>query len=313
MYKRQVPELAERWEVSQDGKLVTFHLRAGVMWHDGKPFGARDVKATFDKIVDKTTKAAHLRATLRELDRYEVTDDATIRFHFKTPHFVALDTFASIPIQPAHVIERLTGSEYNQARTNPLNRAPVGTGPFKLERWESNVKIVLGRHAGYWGKRAHLDRLVFRQVMEANVGLKLAEAGELHVVTRVDPEEWARMANRKGLTAHYDRSRFNNYSYAWIGWNQKNERFRDKRVRRALTMLTDRAGIIKSLMYGLFTPTDCHFYVESKELCVPDAPKLAYDPKGAAKLLDEAGWKDRDSDGVLDKACLLYTSPSPRD
>jgi peptide/nickel transport system substrate-binding protein len=303
---QHVPELAERWEVSQDGRLVTFHLRKGVTWHDGKPFGSRDVKATFDKVLDPKTKAAHLRATLEELERYEVIDEATIRFFLKNPHFVALDAFASIPIHPAHVIEGLTGSEYNKARTNPLNRAPIGTGPFRFERWEPNVKIVFKRHPDYWGEKAHLDRLVFRQVMEAEVGLQLAERGELDVVTRIEPGQWARMAERERLVSHYDRSRFNAYSYAWIGWNQNNPRFQDKRVRRALTLLTDRAGIIKSLMYDLFTPTDCHFYVESKELCDPKTPKLAYDPMAASKLLEEAGWKDRNSDGVLDKDGMRF-------
>lgn len=295
-----VPELARSWDISDDKKTVTFHLRDDVKWHDGKPFTSRDVIATFDKIQDKSVRAAHVRSYLQELESYEAPDEHTVIFHWKRPYFLALDDpFNSVAIQPAHIIEEMSGTEYNEASSNPLNRSPVGTGPFEFVEWESNQKIVLQRNDDYWGDEAHLDRLVFRIVKELPIALQLAQREELDVVTRVESEAWARMDDPT-LRKKYHRSKYYDSNYAWIGWNQQRPYFSDTRVRKALTMLVDRAGVIDKLRYGLPKPTNCHFYWAS-DACDFGKDPLPHDPKGAVELLEEAGWKDSDDDGIRDK------------
>lgn len=296
-----VPQLAERFEVSEDKKTFTFYLRKDVKFHDGKPLTSRDVKATYDKMLDPTTKAAHYRAHFEELDSFKVIDDYTIQFTFKRAYYMARDAFTLVPIQPAHIIEKLTGAQYNEANSNPLNRAPVGTGPFKFVQWVPNSKIVFARNEQYRGDKALLDRLVFRIVLDPAIGLQLAERGELDVVTRVLPEPWVSMAKNEALVKRFHRSSEDDNNYAWLGWNLKRPYFSDKRVRRALTMLVDRPSILKNLFHGVYEDVDCHFYKRADYLCATEKGAIPYDPKAAAKLLDEAGWKDSDGDGVRDK------------
>lgn len=297
---RVVPELAERWDISDDKLTYTFHLRRGVKWHDGQDFTSRDVIATIDKVMDETVKAAHVRSYFEELESYTAPDDYTVVFKWKRPYFLALeDPLSTLPIQPAHVIGEMSGTDYNEAATNPLNRAPVGTGPFRFERWDANERIVMVRNDEYWGEQAHLDRVVFRHVEEAAIGLQLAERGELDVVTRISAEQWSNMDSR-ALRENFRRSRYYDSNYAWIGWNQQRPFFADARVRRAMTMLIDRQRIIENLFYGIYKPTKCHFYHESP-ICEYGAEEIPYDPAAAVELLEEAGWRDADGDGVRDK------------
>jgi peptide/nickel transport system substrate-binding protein len=303
---QHVPALAERWEVSPDNLTYTFYLRKGVKFHDGTPFSARDVIATFDKVMDETTKSAHTRSFLEELDHYKAIDDFTVRFQLKRPYFLALDSIATnVPIQPAHVIGKLTGTQYNQAATNPLNRSPVGTGPFKFKEWQSKQRIVLERNAAYWARPPYLDRVTFRIVDDPTVSLELTERGEVDLFHRMLDDQWVNMKSEK-LKRDFNRSRFFQASYAWIGWNADAKPFfADKRVRRALTMLIDRPGLVEKLMHGLPKVTTCHFYWAGAD-CDPDVEPLPFDPEAAARLLTEAGWKDSDADGVRDKGGVAF-------
>jgi peptide/nickel transport system substrate-binding protein len=294
-----VPALAESWELSEDKKTYTFHLRKGVKFHDGTPFSSHDCVATFDKVRDQTTKAAHVRSILEELASYSAPDDYTFVTVWKKPYAFTLNSLESVGIQPASTIQKLTGRQYNDAATNPLNRKPIGTGPFKFVTWESNSKIVVERNPDYWGPKPYLDRVVFRIVSDATVRLQLAERGETDLSPKVTSDQWRRM-DSPVLRKDWNRSRFAPNQYGWIGWNEERPMFKDKRVRRALTLLTDRPGIIEKLMYGLPRPTECTFYWNSAQ-CDPELKPLPYDPQAAIKLLEEAGWKDTDNDGVRDK------------
>lgn len=297
---RIVPELAERWEVSEDRKTYTFHLRSGVRFHDGTPLSSRDVVATMDKLMDETTRAAHARSNFAELQGYEAPDASTVVFRWKRPYFLALDTFAGLPIQPAHVIEGLSGTQYNEAADNPLNRHPVGTGPWAFDRWEANQKIVLRRNEHYWARPAYLDRLVVRFVKDATVRIQLAERGEADLVARLLDEHWAR-TETPAIKQRYHRVKSYDASYSWVGWNQRAKPFfADRRVRTALTQLIDRPGLAEKIFAGLPRLTTCHFYFASPD-CDPSLKPLPYDPAAAARLLKDAGWVDHDGDGTRDR------------
>ena len=183
------PALATSWDISKDGLTYTFHLRHGVKWQDGQPFTADDVIATFDKIMDPTAKTVAIRSYLSDLKSYKKLDAYTVQFVWKRKYFMAMDAL-QVDIQPAHIIAKLTGHQYNEAAKDPLNRHPIGTGPFKFVKWVNNEKIVLERNPDYWGKNAHLDRLVFRVAKDPTVAKQLAIKGELDLVTRVQPHDW---------------------------------------------------------------------------------------------------------------------------
>lgn len=283
------PELAERWEVSADRLVYTFWLRRSVKWHDGFSFSARDVIATFDKVRDPTTKAVHVRAYTQDIEQILALDDYTVQFRFKRPYFLVMDgVFADVPIQPAHRIADLTGLQYNDGATNPLNRHPVGTGPFRFESWVSNQRITLVRNDRYWGRPPYLDRVAFRIVKESAIVMELAARSELDVVTRLRPEQWVKM-DRQLLGPKFHRSSHYGANYAWIGYNEARAMFQDARVRRAMTMLVNRKGILDGLLHGLAKETTCHFYFASAA-CDPSLKPLPYDPEQASRWLDAAGW-----------------------
>jgi peptide/nickel transport system substrate-binding protein len=292
-------ELAENWEISEDARVYTLHLRRDVKWHDGQPFSARDVIATYDKILDPTTKAASQRSYYEELESYSAPDPYTVVLTWKRPYFLTLDTLVDTVILPAHLIEKLSGPKFNDAATNRLNRRPIGTGPFRFVSWEAHNKIVLARNDAFHGKKPHIDRLVFRIVSDPAVALQLAERNELDLNYKVTSEQWMHM-DSPALRQNWNRSRFFANQYAWIGWNNRRPFFSDPNVRRAMTLLVDRPGLIDKLMYGLPRPTSCSFYWASADCDAQEKP-LPYDPAQAGRLLDAAGWIDRDHDGMRDK------------
>ncbi|MFW5878401.1 MAG: peptide-binding protein [Myxococcota bacterium] len=290
------PVLAESWEESESGTVFTFHLRRDVRWHDGEPFTSRDVVATFEKVRDPETRCVHVRAYMLELESVEALDDYTVRFTWKQPYALAMSTMA-LEIQPAHIIEPLSPSDYNEARTNPLQRRPLGTGPWRFVEWASNSRIVLERNDDYWGRPPYLDRLVFRIVPDDTVALQLTERGEVDLLTGIPSERWVSM-DSEYIRQNYNRSAHHDSNYTWIGWNQRSPLFGDPRVRKALTLMIDRPSIIEHILYGLPVPATCHFYWRS-EACDPEIESLPFDPEAGLELMAEAGWEDTTGDGWL--------------
>ncbi len=294
------PELSVAWEVSTDQRTIDFRLRRDVRFHDGHPFTARDVIATFDKIRDNSTKAMHVRAYLTELESYQALDDYLVRFRLKRPYFMVMDgLFSEVPIQPAHRIAPLSGSEYNEAATNPLNRAPIGSGPFRFVRWDSHERIILQRNEDYRGRGPHLDRVVFRLVKDPSIALELAEREQLDVLPKLRSQDYTKLDEAR-FRPRFHRSQFYDANTVWIGYNQRVPALADRRVRVAMTMLTDRHSINTSLLHGLGKDTTCHFYWESAA-CDPALEPLPFDPLGAIRLLEQAGYIDHDRDGWRDR------------
>jgi peptide/nickel transport system substrate-binding protein len=174
----------------------------------------------------------------------------------------------------------------------------MGTGPYRFEKWENGQVISLVRNSEYWGKKPYLDRISFRIVKEEAVFLELAERREIDVLSRLRANQWVGLT-QSSLQKNFHRVLLYDANYRWIGWNLRRPQFRDARVRRALTMLTDRPGIINALLHGLAKPTQCHFYWASPA-CDPTLKPLPYDPVEAVELLEQAGWVDHDGDGIRD-------------
>lgn len=293
------PLLAESWTISEDGLTFTFKLKKGVTWHDGKPFTGQDVVATVKKILDPNVRAMHLRNYFEELESIATApgDDYTVVAKYRKRYFLAFRSLATLPIYPKHVLD-VAGNMLNHA----IHRAPVGTGPFRFKEWDAaNKRIVFERFGGYWGRKAYLDRLVYRLVEDPNVAFQLLQRGEFDVYTNLLPSQWVKeMPEVESLRTGYRRVKFFDPNYSWIGWNTKRPYFQDARVRLAMTHLLDRDGMLRNFLLGISRPTTCHFYAESSNCDASLAPR-PYDPAKAKALLDEAGWKDSDGDGLRDK------------
>lgn len=292
---RQFPALAESWEVSPDHLTYTFKLRKGVTFHDGKPLTADDVIFTFDKLMDPKVKSASLRSYFEDLAGWKKLDPYTVQFRFKKPYWMALSMIGEVYILPKHVYQ---DGDFNK---HPKLRAPVGSGPFKFEKWEEGKQIVFSRHDGYWGDRKpHIEKLVWKIVDDSSVALQLMERGEIDVGLRLTAEQYVNLPKSKKLVDNFWRVRIPDANYAWVGWNQKKPFFADARVRKALALLTPMKEMHEKLFHRLYEPTTCHFYFKSAA-CDPAHAPLPHDPKEAMRLLEEAGWRDTDKDGVLDK------------
>jgi peptide/nickel transport system substrate-binding protein len=293
------PELAESWEISPDGQTYTFHIRHGVKWHDGALFSGQDVVATVHKILDPSMRSMHLRGQFEDLESIRTApgDDFTVVAHYKRPYFLALRSLATLSIYPKHVLDRA-----GDMLTDPIHRAPVGTGPFQFETWDTaNKKLVFVRNEQYWGRKARVDRLVYRFVEDASVAFQLLQKGEFDVFTQLQEVAWTKdMPTIPALVEGYHRSRFFEVNYSWIGWNNARPFFKDPRVRLAMTYAMDRDGMLRNFLYGINRSTTCIFYNESSS-CDHALQPRPFDPAKAAALLDEAGWTDHDGDGLRDK------------
>jgi peptide/nickel transport system substrate-binding protein len=296
------PALATSWEVSADQLTFRFSLRRDVSWHDGAPFSGKDVVATVKKILDPGVRSLHLRNNFADLAEISTApgDEFTVIARYRKPYFLAFRALATLPIYPAHLL-----AQAGDMLHAPLHRAPVGTGPFRFEEWKSGERISFARNQKYWGRQAHLDRLVYRIVPDPTVAFELLKRGEFDLYLQLQPQQWMRDLEEAGLKGRVHRIRFFNPNYNWIGWNEQRPFFADARVRRALNYAIDTEAVRKTFLFGLDRPTTCHFYLESAACDRSLAPR-PYDPARAAKLLDEAGWQDHDGDGIRDKNGLPF-------
>jgi peptide/nickel transport system substrate-binding protein len=291
------PALATDWSTSPDQLTFTFHIRRGVTWHDGAPFSGQDVVATVRKILDPKVRAMHLRNNFADVTDISTKpgDDFTVIAHYRKPYFLAFRALATLSIYPAHLLEK-SGDLLHSA----LHRAPVGTGPFRFEEWKTGDRLSFVRNERYWGRKAYLDRIVYRLVVDPAVGFQLLKQGEFGLYLALQPQQWVRDLEAEGMRGKVHRIKFFNPNYNWIGWNEDRPFFKDARVRQAMNYAIDTEGIRKSFLMGLDRPTTCHFYLDSSACDHSLAPR-AHDPARAAKLLEEAGWIDRDGDGVRDR------------
>jgi peptide/nickel transport system substrate-binding protein len=287
------PELAESWSISADKLTYTFTLKQGVTFHDGRPFGARDVKFAFDTIKNPKIDAPHLRNYFQDVVSCDAKDDRTLVFRMNKPYFKALEMIGGIPAIPRHVFEQ---GDFNN---HPNARHPIGTGPYRFVKWDTGREIVLERHPRYHGPKVHLSRIVFRIITDSTAALQVFKKGELDLMG-VRPNQWVRELEPRTFQRPFNKAQYYLPNFSYIGWNERRPFFSDKRVRRAMTMLIDRPTLLEKLRFNLGKIVSGTFYINGPEYDQSIKP-WPYDPVAARKLLDEAGWSDHDRDGLRDK------------
>lgn len=286
------PALADSFWVADDGLSATFRMRDGVRWHDGVPVTVDDVVWSFE--MSKRDEVAYPeRQTLQYVERAERVDDRTVRFVFNAVHAEPLADFAFWTPMPKHLLENVPPTEMPTAA---FNRAPVGNGPFRFVSWRANEQVVLEANEDFWAGRPYLDRIVFRVIPEpATVVTELLRGG-VDLYRNVPPSDMVRLeqsASARPLS-------FPSLGFTLVLWNLRNPVLADVRVRRALAMATDRQAIIDGLLQGYGEMTAGPAAPRQWERNA-DLEPWPYDPDAARRLLAEAGWRDTDGDGVLDK------------
>lgn len=284
-------DLAESWEVSPDGLVITFHLRSGVRWHDGAPFTAEDVLFTYRKLIDPNV-ATPYGADYERVKKAEVLDPLTFRVTYKEPFAPALASW-TMGIIPRHLLE---GKDINSAS---FNRDPVGTGPYRFKEWLTGQKIVLTVNPDYFRGRANIDEYIYRIIPDpATIFLELRSRGV--DAMGLTPLQYQRQTDTPFFRKNFRKFRYPSNGYTYLGYNLKNPKFADKGVRQALAYAINKKEILKGVRQGLGSvatgPYPPHYWAYN-----PDVKTYPYNPGKALSMLKARGWRDSDGDGVLDR------------
>lgn len=285
------PELAteipspQNGGVSRDGLTITYHLRKGVTWQDGATFTAADAIFTWHLIMDPRNNVL-TREGYDDIASMTAPDPYTLRITLKKPYAPAIATFFGpslqpMPVLPEHLLKGLP--DINHAT---YNNRPVGTGPFYVDSFEPGNKIVLKPNAHYWRGAPKLSEVDFLVVTDPNTQTTMMRTREADLYYDPGNSQVAELQTIPGV--HMVEKIFNEYWYLIM--NERHPPLDDVRVRRAISMATDRAYVSRVVMHGLATPaqTDQPPFSWAFD---PNVHQPSFDPAGAARLLDEAGWK----------------------
>jgi peptide/nickel transport system substrate-binding protein len=294
------PYLAESWEVAPDTTSITFHIRRDVLWHDGEPTDAHDVAFTYRAVTDPATgfaNSTYWESYDRGPDGVEVVDDFTVVIRLR-PHAQFLDAWRTVGILPEHLLGEVAPEALRQ---HPFGtQCPVGNGPFVFASHSPQQQWVFEANPAFpaaLGGRPFLDRYVYRVIPEPTTLLAELLTENIDIYEQPSPDQAQRIIDDPNTELY----QFMGRDYVFIAWNSRRPQLADARVRRAITMGTNRAEIVEVIQQGhamvansTIPPIHWAFDPET-------APAVPYDPDGARALLDEAGWRDRDGDGVREK------------
>lgn len=286
-----VGDLAESFDISRDGLTITFHLRSGVKWHDGAPLTSKDVLYTYQVTIDPKTPTAYAE-DFKQVKSITAPDSRTIRVTYDSPFAPALASWG-VNILPAHLLE---GKDITRS---PLARNPVGTGPYRFKEWVSGQKIVLEANEDYFEGRPYIDRFIYRIIPDSSTMYMELKAGAIDLMT-LTPVQYARQTSSKSFTSRFNKYRYPSSSYLYMGYNLRHPLFGDKRIRQAMTAAINKDELIQGVLFGMGQRAHGPI-VPGRWAYNPAVRDIGYDPKRAAELLAEAGWKEKNSDGILVK------------
>ena len=304
-YDGYVGVLATEWSSSADGKAITFKLRPGVKWHDGKDFTCADVAFS---AMNLWKKLLNYSSTLQaNLDAVDCPDPTTAVFRYATP--MPLDLLVAAMPDLGHPVPKhlYDGTDILK---NPVNQKPVGTGPFKFVKYERGQYLIAERNPDYWrGKQyPYLDRIIWRFIPDKAAAAAALEAGEIHEsgFNGISMEDMQRL----GKDPRFDmgpKGFENNVAHSTVEFNLRNPILADIRVRKAIYHALDTNFALKTIMRGYGKPGTGPVPSAGGVNYTADVPTYPFDLDRAKALLDEAGYKP-DANGIRFK---LRHRPAP--
>ena len=342
-----VPELAYRIEANEDYTEYTIHLREGVMWQvppvdatdkrfewlrEPREMTAEDVAFYFELVRDPQVEAGSIKNYYEDLEGVEVIDDHTLKVKWKRPVYHSMAyTLEAYPM-PKWLYSRDESGELLPKETLGLkfnnhwaSRYPIGTGPYSFVKYDKGVQLKLERSDSFWGEKPPIETIAYAIVKDPEQSYLKLKADELDI-TGVPPESYKRdIVEAKsgpfveGTLGHKVIDRF---AYYYIGWNADKPLFADRKVRLAMTHAMNRQQMIDKVFHGLGTIQTGSYY-HKMDINDPTVEPYPFDLGKARALLDEAGWKDSNGDGIRDKVVdgqkvnfdfniLTYNSPTYR-
>lgn len=289
---KPVPSLATSWKQSADGKTLSFELRQGVKWHDGADFTSADVEYTLLEVWKKLHPFG--RAAFANVEKVETPDKHTVvlRLSSPAPYILNYINTYGAQILPKHLY---AGKD---VLTNPLNNAPVGTGPFVFKEWVKGSHVRLDRNPNYWAKgpsgeaQPYLDGVVFKFIPDAAARTVALEAGEIDtaLASVIPLTNLNRFQDKKKYEINLDDGRYLSTIFL-TQFNVRRPYFTDKRVRQAFAYAIDREALLKVVFLGYGKPATGPVPSSVVNYYSNDVKKYPLDLKQAEALLDAAGLK----------------------
>jgi len=314
-------KIAESWKLSNDKMIYTINLRQGVMWHDfkdpvsgkkwqNKEVTADDFKFYVDVIKNKDVDCAPIRSYLKDLEKIEILSKYKFKVYWKKKYFLSeAITLGLIPL-PRHLYHAYEGP-FDGKRFNDdfqRNKIIVGCGPYRFVRWDAGKRIFLSKNDSYFGRKygasPSISAIIYEIIKHPSTQYQSLLSGDIDRMT-LTPDQWTNRTNipefnPKSLKFKIRKFKYLSRSYSYIGYNLKNPLFKDKKVRQALTHLVDREKILDIVFSGLGHITTGNFFFDSPYYNKNIKP-YSFSIKKAVQLLKEAGWSDKNVDGILDK------------
>ena len=289
-----VDDLAQRWDISEDGRIYTFYLRQDVTWHalegqDPVPFTADDVIITYNVMMHPQT-ITPLKVRYEFIDTVTKIDDYTVQFTLKRPILNALARF-SFKIIPKHGLQN---SEFI-TREDPFVQHPIGTGPYMLKNITAEREVILVANENYFKGRPHVDKFIARPFADQNIMGQALMFNAIDMIVLVNHRDIPQLQGDKRFVLQP----YNALSYSFFGFNMRNPLLADKRVRKAFTYAVNRKEMLDSFFQGQGTIISGPFAPGSWAYNLDVAP-LPYDPGKAQQLLTEAGFT-RGDNGIMEK------------
>ena len=273
-----VPALGTEWEISEDGLEYDFTLREGVTFHDGTPFNAEDVVATFEAGADPVNAYAdqYIGITVEVIDEYHV------KLITPEPDVLFMRLLAELSM--------ISAEQFAEGGNQAIEDFPIGTGPFKFVEWVKGNRIVLEANLDYWEEgKPHVAEVIFRPIPESSTRLAAIQTGEVHIVNRLSSDEAKQLLGVPSVqVVRYptDRVYYISFNNLTTGVGQPTE---DVLVRQAMNYAMDRAAIIDGLFDGFADLSNG--FVTPQNLGYDDSVEpFPYDPDRARELLAEAGY-----------------------
>lgn len=277
---------------TEHNPVIVFHLRPDVHFHDGHLLDAYDVAFTYSALMDPKNLSPRI-PDYEPVKRLEVLDPLTIRIIYKKLFSPALGTW-TMGILPEHLLNDTALAEEARRlgadpaafslRQSTFNRHPIGSGPFVFKEWKSDQYILLERYDSYWEGPPLYERYYFRIIPDL-----LTQEMEFYAGTIDSYDAQPHQVDRLQRDPHYQSFSGLSFGYTYIGYNMRRSPFNDRRVRMALSMSIDVDQIIEYLLFGQGERITGPF-VKQTDYYNHSLDPVPYDPPGAFRLLEEAGW-----------------------
>lgn len=299
--------LAESWDISEDGKIYTFHIRDGVKFSDGEVCDANAIKANFDAIIENKDRHTWLEM-MNLLVGVSAPDDKTFVIELSEPYYPLLTELGV-----TRPFAMISPKAMKDGSTKDGVNAYIGTGPYVLTDFVTDEYAVFEANENYWGEQPEIKKITVKVIPDNQTRILALEKGEIDMIfgkNMIDADAINQYTGNDKFTV----SLSDPTSTRQIVLNTTKEVLADKEVRQALQHATNKQAISDGIFYGLEQPADTLF-AKTVPYCDIDLEPYAYDVEQAQSMLDEAGWvvgadKIREKDGQKLNIDLLYNSDS---